>query len=1411
MIKQSNLIIACIEAPTDKYPAYILKLQRACAIADQTADAAIFDNKDTIKVQRTPSAIAEQTAGATISDNKDTVKVQLVYADETVDVGGKVVPNGDTYTIIELELPDTQPLAWKKSNVSSRKWSTLDEILHRPDAKQYLLQRQQWDLFHDDRRKALVRDFSKLIFDGRETHIESHGDFSLYAFTNTRPERCWTVGGEGSERLGFAKDQMSSLGGCMYTLDEADVLCFTEAEHAAWAKHNVANKPIKIIDEGFNNRRPAQSMEGFIKMIERRSAANDVLIDVQKLNMPLNEYAGVQMHMQEAIKLIKSGLNGKPVSNENAPINLLNIHNAKRGNWPEGMVKEYTMLDDLVNICQAKLYEDMNDMEGQYSIGKSNMAVKHHSDITNCGQFNLLALPGAVSQWHQDANGVHTYALAEKRTDDPNEAPDAVVKYWPSFPMYHLAPEDQKNALAQYAKDGTNWRPKPAGGIPLIALVPGMFMIQQPGNIHAPITLTACFMAGGMAWKENGFRESLKVMRFLAENNHCTNEEVPRQVQEILRLLANEIEADPTKYGFASDSAEDLKEFYASLKIIHSAVPDAYCQCRGPCVKGKCQCMMLNLRCGTRCHPKKVFDHRKPCSAWKDDGASAPRKESIRHNNRKVLEDLFEDSVDERISIKSNGKRSRSLADSSGADDKRQHREDSQSSAPETKQKKMSAREIEREGKPCHKCGRSGMRTFSRGPTGNTLCSACNKKWMKQEQPAAADWLPYAILPTPAAEEPSASMAPAAPTPSTAPAASTTPATASGPRRQSLEFPGSFSPRPAPPSVLSPHTTGSNGNALNKSATNPFRQKGMNSPGQGIASPIASPTSSMAPTATKKVVKDRAEVPTSSIKSTESEKKATRNPGEGRAVPTSRIASANKKGEDIGRQAQAPTLTTSNMAPTPGHKQTVTKPDEVPDGDTIVVEEPSPPLAPARKKYLKKPVSHCGVCETTEAGALGWKFKELGTMFNGLRKSVCTPCFQNSREWCLEELARRAPAQAPPPVAVAPLPTSTTSDEPRVAPGMHKRKRSDDSDEAYGSQSPKRTQITESLSPPVNEEIVVLPTSLALHPSPPPREASPAPVPVLSAPSRAPSPAPRMASPAPFVASPANIFQIKPSTSTPATPVAGGFKPTIPLKPAEGNDAFAKASAAAKKKACRDEMEKAKDEDWDSEGSVDEGEWEKHYWKKKEKEEKQFEEKIKNPTLKVPSFGSLALHVPSAAAPAHSAAVPVLSPASQPEAEPKMTLKLGPNAEKSLSGAPSADVDEDIMAMDEDGDGDARMRDAPLVAPVKKTVAKGAAKKPNTARPAAEDKLRVTKPKAGSPTKSTAADPVRKTRHTPSAKLEDHVELDVCDCTGKAKAAPKGKKISDATAKGEKRVEVKQEGKEENPLSEVPADFDSGI
>ena len=109
-----------------------------------------------------------------------------------------------------------------------------------------------------------------------------------------------------------------------------------------------------------------------------------------------------------------------------------------------------------------------------------------------------------------------------------------------------------------------------------------------------------------------------------------------------------------------------------------------------------------------------------------------------------------------------------------------------------------------------------------------------------------------------------------------------------------------------------------------------------------------------------------------------------------------------------------------------------------------------------------------------------------------------------------------------------------------------------------------------------------------------------------------------------------------------------------------------------------------------------------------------------------------------------------------------------------------------------------RIREASSVTSVEKTIAKGAAKKPKTARSAEENKSRVTKPKARSPNKSTGAEPARGTRR--GSNLGDLVELDMWDGTGKAKTAPKRKKISDAIVKAGKRVEVKQEKKEESPM-----------
>lgn len=84
--------------------------------------------------------------------------------------------------------------------------------------------------------------------------------------------------------------------------------------------------------------------------------------------------------------------------------------------------------------------------------------------------------------------------------------------------------------------------------------------------------------------------------------------------------------------------------------------------------------------------------------------------------------------------------------------------------------------------------------------------------------------------------------------------------------------------------------------------------------------------------------------------------------------------------------------------------------------------------------------------------------------------------------------------------------------------------------------------------------------------------------------------------------------------------------------------------------------------------------------------------------------------------------------------------------------------------MDEDKDGDLGMREASLVAPAKKTVARGAAKK-----------QRVANPKARFPAKSNAAESARRTRG--SGNVDDLLELDMWGGTGKAKAAPKGRRF----------------------------------
>ena len=542
--------------------------------------------------------------------------------------------------VVTMEVPLSAPLSWKTSTRTTRQWTLLEEILHCPDPQKFPMQHRMWRLFHDRRRQDLVREYLTLYRENldscreTETFLDACAEQGLYIFDIGRPPRIWTVGGEGSLEAGFSEGSRSSFGLSMFTYEEADVLLLNEAEHVTWAANDNAPKNILIFDEEFNRRRPGKATAQWLKYFKLQGEQfPDAKVDVQLLGLAKKEsrkarendeasnasdndeaskkdaedddketrLAASSLSIKDALGRYSTFQPHKPISRQNPPTNFLNITDEQVGYWPEGMAKSYTLLRELVQLLEARSFDGAKDTHGKLALGKPGTVVRTMCDIRKSQQFRILAQRGAASDWHMDQLGVYTFVHLEGNLEDANEPVDDVVKYWPSYPLDQLSKTEEKAIRVEFAKAEDIWRPRPAGGIPVLTILKGYLLLQKPGNIHAPITLTECLFLGGMAWKHSSIREHLEVTQFLAANDRATNEELPSQLQPLVLTLRAMIKSSPVAFGLAvgSSTIEEFDQIFFSLYGMVSM-----CECKNTCATAQCPCKQRNVRCGNRCHER---------------------------------------------------------------------------------------------------------------------------------------------------------------------------------------------------------------------------------------------------------------------------------------------------------------------------------------------------------------------------------------------------------------------------------------------------------------------------------------------------------------------------------------------------------------------------------------------------------------------------------------------------------------------------------------------------------------------------------------------------------------------------------------------------------------------------------------
>ncbi|KFY03053.1 hypothetical protein O988_01724 [Pseudogymnoascus sp. VKM F-3808] len=477
-----------------------------------------------------------------------------------------------------------------------------------PVDDQFPAQTQQSRLFDDPRRHKLFTEYNEVIRQNPDSHLARLGEVAQYVFDNGRPARVWTAGGEGSARVGLDPNTKSIHGMCSCKYDEADILLLTESEHAAWSRANNPPKLVVLRDPEFSRRRPAKSTESWLREQEKRT--HKKWVDVQRLNRKCDDGAAENIPLRGAIQQWRIAQGSNAISLETPPMNLLNISDKTVGHWPEGLAKDYQLLFDAIDECEGMIYRSLDERlvplsEQDRGIGKTTLMLFSHSDIQKCTQFRILAHRGACSSWHIDNAGVYTFIVLEGNSDDPGEEAEDVVKYWPVYPTHHMSAEDERVARVGFSKEGINWRPKPKDKIPVIALTRGDMLIQPPGTIHAPITLTNCFFLGGMAWRKNTLPLTLNVWHYLMKNEICTNEPLPRQSQAILDFIRVAVHDAPEEHGYRED---ELGEFDKICDEISGMV--SKCGCSKACsLSTKCSCLMQGLKCGIRCHKGGTLHH----------------------------------------------------------------------------------------------------------------------------------------------------------------------------------------------------------------------------------------------------------------------------------------------------------------------------------------------------------------------------------------------------------------------------------------------------------------------------------------------------------------------------------------------------------------------------------------------------------------------------------------------------------------------------------------------------------------------------------------------------------------------------------------------------------------------------------
>jgi len=378
---------------------------------------------------------------------------------------------------------------------------------------------------------------------------------------------------------------------------DADVLVVTEQEALFLLRQGPASKILLIRGAG----NYCDAWENFVGRLKHRHK-----VDIQDIWTDENTIAKSLDSCVVAKDL--ADMRNPPITRDSKALNLLNLDvDISKYGMASHILTLEANLSLATNIDQRLDREFMDRTTGLISVGKKTQSAKALRDtsINSCLRFMIAGQRGVFSGPHLDIlNGTYVKCLSG-------------LKVWSI--LNNLSLEEEAN-LSEF---GDQWEFSD-GRARLIMLAPGDTILMPAGVkvVHAPLTLEDCVMVGGMVWDYRTILSTLKNILHLAQHPQETNEGIPTQLPEFLKMLQRLVAEQPEDFrseengpNFEAVLAEVIVELKMACSCFHKGKNcKEYCTCKDFKAKRSCK-HVCGCRTAFQTHQCEVW-----CAERKDLG-----------------------------------------------------------------------------------------------------------------------------------------------------------------------------------------------------------------------------------------------------------------------------------------------------------------------------------------------------------------------------------------------------------------------------------------------------------------------------------------------------------------------------------------------------------------------------------------------------------------------------------------------------------------------------------------------------------------------------------------------------------------------------------------------------------------------